>query len=63
VIRVLGQYDELPLDDLGPRVRVDYAADGDPGRDWLYDLVADLASDGLVDVVEADDECRVRLLE
>jgi A/G-specific adenine glycosylase len=63
VVRVLGQYDELPLDDLGPRVRVDYAADGDPGRDWLYDLVADLASDGLVDVVEADDECRVRLLE
>jgi A/G-specific adenine glycosylase len=63
VIRVLGQYDELPLDDLGPRVRVDYAADGDPGRDWLYDLVTDLASDGLVDVVEADDECRVRLLE
>jgi len=51
VVRTLGEYDELPLDDLGPRVRVDYAPNGEYGRDRLRDLVEDLADDGLV-VVE-----------
>ncbi|WP_224335440.1 A/G-specific adenine glycosylase [Haloprofundus halobius] len=54
VIRILGEYDELALDALGPRVRVDYG--GETGREWLRKLVDDLASDGLVAVVDADDE-------
>ena len=73
VVRVLGEYDELALDDLGPRVRVDYApateesgdesseADDNHGREWLRGLVADLADDGLVEVEERDDETAVRL--
>ncbi len=54
VVRVLGEYGELPLDDLGPRVRVDYG--GDHGREWLRELLTDLAADGLVEVEEGDGE-------
>ncbi|MDL5361280.1 A/G-specific adenine glycosylase [Halalkalicoccus sp. NIPERK01] len=54
-IRVLKEYDELPLDELGPRVRVDYG--GETGEEWLRGLVSDLADDGLVEI-EGD---RVRL--
>jgi A/G-specific adenine glycosylase len=50
VVRTLGEYDELPLDELGPRVRVDYAPDGEYGREWLRGLVEDLSDDGLLDV-------------
>jgi A/G-specific adenine glycosylase len=57
VIAVLKEYDELPLDKLGPRIRVDYTPDGEHGREWLRGLLSDLADDGLVTV---DDEC-VRL--
>jgi len=47
-----------PLDDLGPRVRVDYdPGDADDER-WLVDLLADLADDGLVSV--SDGEARLR---
>jgi A/G-specific adenine glycosylase len=53
VVRLLGEYDALPLDELGPRIRVDYATDGEYGREWLRGLVDDLADDGLVAV---DDE-------
>ncbi|GGI98439.1 adenine glycosylase [Halobellus salinus] len=56
VISALTEYDELALDDLGPRVRVDYAPDGSYGRAWLRDLVSDLADDGLVDAVDRNDE-------
>ncbi|QLG51145.1 A/G-specific adenine glycosylase [Natrinema halophilum] len=55
IVRVLGEHDELALDDLGPRVRVDYAPDGKHGQEWLRDLVLDLADDGLVDVVDQND--------
>jgi len=48
----LGEYDELALDDLGPRVRVDYSPDGEHGREWLRGLVDDLADDGLVAIEE-----------
>ncbi|WP_340099202.1 A/G-specific adenine glycosylase [Salinibaculum salinum] len=48
VVSVLKEYDELPLDELGPRVRVDYMPDGEYGREWLRDLLSDLESDGLV---------------
>lgn len=55
VVRVLGEHGALPLDTLGPRVRVDYAPDGEYGREWLRGLVDDLAADGLVRVEDADD--------
>jgi A/G-specific adenine glycosylase len=50
VVNVLGSHDELALDELGPRVRVDYAPDGEYGREWLEGLLADLDDDGLVDL-------------
>jgi A/G-specific adenine glycosylase len=61
VVSVLNEYDELPLDDLGPRVRVDYAPDGEYGREWLLDLVTDLEADGLVSVRDDGDGVRVAL--
>jgi A/G-specific adenine glycosylase len=47
VVRVLGEYDELALSDLGPRIRVDYGPDS---REWLRDLIRDLEDDGLVEL-------------
>ena len=61
VVRVLGEHDELPLDSLGPRVRVDYTPDGEYGREWLRGLVSDLADDGLVDLEQRDGEPIARL--
>jgi A/G-specific adenine glycosylase len=61
IVRVLGEHDEVELDDLGHRVRVDYAPDGDHGREWLRGLLDDLADDGLVTVDESGDAPRVRL--
>ena len=61
VIRTLGEYDELALDELGPKVRVDYAPDGDHGREWLRDLLDDLADDGLVEVAERNGDAVGRL--
>ncbi|AQL44224.1 adenine glycosylase [Halorientalis sp. IM1011] len=52
VVRVLGEHDELSLDELGPRIRVDYAPDGEYGREWLRGLLDDLADDGIVQVRE-----------
>jgi len=48
VVNVLGAHDELALDDLGPKIRVDYAPDGEYGREWLAGLLSDLDDDGLV---------------
>ncbi|QLD87795.1 A/G-specific adenine glycosylase [Natronomonas salina] len=56
VVSTLKEFDELRLDDLGPRVRVDYAPEGEFGREWLRGLVDDLAEDGLVDVTQRDGE-------
>ncbi|PSP65036.1 A/G-specific adenine glycosylase [Halobacteriales archaeon QH_8_67_27] len=61
VVNVLGEYDELALDDLGPRVRVDYSPDGEYGREWLRGLVSDLSGDGLVEAEERSEETVVRL--
>ena len=61
IIRTLGEYDSLPLDELGPRVRVDYAANGDYGREWLEGILSDLAQDGLVELVETDGKTNARL--
>jgi len=59
VISALKEYDELALDDLGPRVRVDYG--GEHGREWLRGLLADLEDDGLVDVTDRDGDAVARL--
>ncbi|QGA82669.1 A/G-specific adenine glycosylase [Halomicrobium sp. LC1Hm] len=61
VVNVLGEYDRLALDELGPRVRVDYSPDGEYGREWLRGLVEDLADDSLVSVEDGDEELTVCL--
>jgi A/G-specific adenine glycosylase len=61
VVGVLGEYDELTLDDLGHRIRVDYTADGEHGREWLHGLLSDLKDDGLVALDTDGEETRVRL--
>ena len=61
VISALKEYDELALDELGPRVRADYAPGGEYGRKWPQGLLSDLADDGLVEVKEYDDEIIARL--
>jgi A/G-specific DNA-adenine glycosylase (EC 3.2.2.-) len=62
VIDVLGAK-AMPLDTLGHRIRVDYAPDGEYGREWLRGLVADLVDDGLVETVSRDGQPLVRLRE
>ena len=61
IVSTLKEYDELALDDLGPRVRVDYTPDGEYGREWLRGLASDLAADGLVEMEERDGESVARL--
>jgi len=56
VVSALNEYDELALDELGPRVRVDYAPEGNHGREWLRGLLADLADDELIELADADGE-------
>jgi len=60
VVNVLGDHGELGLDALGPRIRVDYAPDGEYGREWLRGLLADLDDDGLV-ALDDGDELTARL--
>jgi A/G-specific adenine glycosylase len=61
VISALKEYDRLALDELGPRVRVDYAPDGEYGREWLRGLLDDLSDDGLVEMTERDGDAVVGL--
>jgi A/G-specific adenine glycosylase len=61
IVRALGEHDEVELDDLGPRIRVDYKPDGNHGREWLRGLLADLADDGLVEVEERNGAITARL--
>ncbi len=61
VVGTLQQHGPLTLDDLGPRVRVDYAPDGTYGREWLRDLLEDLEADGLVAVEETDESVVTKL--
>ena len=50
VIGALREHGPLGLDELGPRVRVDYVPDGEYGREWLRELVTDLEADGLAEL-------------
>jgi len=61
IVQLLGEHDEMALDALGHRVRVDYAPDGEYGREWLRGLVSDLSDDGLVGIDETGDPVTVRL--
>jgi A/G-specific adenine glycosylase len=61
VVAALTEYGALELDELGPRIRVDYAPEGEYGRDWLNALLTDLADDGLVEVDDGDGEAVARL--
>lgn len=61
VVATLREFEALPLDELGPRVRVDYAPEGEFGREWLRDLLEDLEADGLVEFAGGDTETVARL--
>jgi len=61
VVRLLGDHDEMDLDSLGHRVRVDYTPDGEHGREWLRGLLSDLADDGLVRIEERNGRTVARL--
>ncbi|MFC6973541.1 A/G-specific adenine glycosylase [Halomicroarcula sp. GCM10025709] len=61
IVRLLGDNEEMTLDTLGHRIRVDYTPDGDHGREWLRGLLSDLADDGLVSVDERDGNPVARL--
>lgn len=63
VIAALNESGPLGLDAIGSRIRVDYAPEGEFGRDWLRGLLEDLAEDGLVAVEEANGELIARLVE
>jgi A/G-specific adenine glycosylase len=61
VVRLLGEHDEMDLDTLGHRIRVDYTPDGEHGREWLRGLLSDLDDDGLVQIEELNDQTIARL--
>jgi A/G-specific adenine glycosylase len=61
VIGTLREYDELTVDTLGHRIRVDYAPEGEYGREWLEGLLADLSDDGLVEVDDESETTVARL--
>ena len=61
IVNALKDHDDLSLDELGPKVRVDYVPDGTHGREWLRGLLDDLADDGLVDVEETEEGLFARL--
>jgi len=61
IINALSEHESLELDELGPRIRVDYAPDGNYGREWLRGLLSDLADDGLVELTGEGDSLTVTL--
>ncbi len=63
VIAALNEAGPLGLDAIGSRIRVDYTPEGEGGREWLLDLLEDLADDGLVTLEETNGELTARLVE
>ena len=61
IVRLLGEHDEMDLDTLGHRIRVDYTPDGEHGREWLRGLLSDLSDDGLVQIEDGNDQITARL--
>ncbi|MFB6131175.1 MAG: A/G-specific adenine glycosylase [Salinigranum sp.] len=61
VVRLLGEHDEMDLDTLGHRIRVDYTPDGKHGREWLRELLSDMSDDGLVEIDGTRDTTVARL--
>ena len=61
IVTALKDRETVSLDELGPKVRVDYVPDGTHGREWLEGLLSDLADDGLVALDERDGETVARL--
>ena len=61
IVRLLGDHDEMDIDTLGHRIRVDYTPDGKHGREWLRGLLSDLSDDGLVQVSNEDGRETARL--
>jgi len=55
IVRVLSNHDEMSLDTLGHRIRVDYTPEGEHGREWLRGLLSDLSDDGLIKIEEGGD--------
>jgi A/G-specific adenine glycosylase len=61
IVRLLGEHDEMDIDTLGHRIRVDYTPEGEHGREWLRGLLSDLSDDGLVHVEDGDGQITARL--
>ncbi|MUV58697.1 A/G-specific adenine glycosylase [Halogeometricum sp. CBA1124] len=61
IVRLLGEREEMEMDALGHRIRVDYSPDGEHGREWLRGLCSDLVDDGLIEVDETEDGVVARL--
>jgi len=61
IVRLLGEHDEMDIDTLGHRIRVDYTPDGEHGREWLRGLLSDLSDDGLVQIEDGNDQITARL--
>ncbi len=61
IVNLLSEHDEMEIDTLGHRIRVDYTPDGECGREWLQGLLTDLSEDGLVEVQERDGETIAQL--
>ena len=61
IVRVLSNHEEMDIDTLGHKIRVDYTPEGEHGREWLRGLLSDLADDELLEVDESEDETITRL--
>lgn len=58
---MFSNHDEISLDTLGHKIRVDYTPDGEHGREWLRGLLSDLADEDLIEIEESGDETVTRL--
>ncbi len=61
IVGTLREYDDLEVDTLGHRIRVDYVPEGEYGREWLLGVLEDLVEDGLVTLEGEGEEAVARL--